>query len=233
VKKYIKDLPITAIDAEACDQVSSTMYIEAFWRWTLQNITPASIPLVDGTQDYSVPTNLYRMWRARIVRTDTTPDQYNEIGVKEFLPPDLNPASPWIMRAMCHEESLGKLRLEQAASISTGETYELQGEYQLNPTKITSLTLGDPFWFPDVYFPVFCEGLKWKLFEYADDARAGTVTIDRHGNRQTTGQAGKFYFALDMMKQAEDFGSGDSSEFPDEPFGVSSFNGMGSIYGAF
>lgn len=233
VKKHIKDIPLSSIDSQACDAVSSEMYREYFWRWTIQNITPASIPLVDGTQDYNVPTNLYRMWRARIVRTDTTPDKYNEISVNEFLPPDLTPTSPWAIAAMCHEESLGKLRLAQAVSISGSETYELQGEYQINPTKIDDSNLSSTFWFPDIYFDVFVEGLKWKAYDYADDSRAGTVQIDKFGRRVATGQAGKYYAKLDAMRMAEDFGTGNANEFPGESMGESSLSGIGSIYGAY
>lgn len=223
-------MPITSIDAQCCDAVSSLMYIEAFWRWTIQNIAATSIPLVDGTQDYSVPANIYRMFRARIVRTDTTPDQYHEIDVVEYLPPDLVTIGPFALQAMSHDEALGKFRLNQAAAISGSETYELQGDYQINPTKIVDSNLSSTLWFPDQYFmPVFVEGLKWKAYEYADDARAGNVTIDKFGRRQATGQAGKFYFALDVMKQAEDFGSGNASEFPAEPMGVG--GGGFDIYG--
>lgn len=234
VKKHIKDIPVSSIDAQMCDAVSSLMYIEAFWRWTIQNIPATSIPLVDGTQDYNVPTNIYRMYRGRIVRTDVTPDEYQEIDIVEYLPPDLHPIGPWAIAAVAHDEALGKFRLSQAVSISGSETYELQGDYQINPTKITDANLASTLWFPDQYFmPVFVEGLKWKAYEYADDSRAGNVTIDKNGRRQTTGQAGKFYFGLDVMKQAEDFGTGNASEHPAEPMGVSSMGGIGSIYGAY
>lgn len=231
VKKFVKDIPLTDIDAQVCDMVSSLMYVEAFWRWTLQNIPATSIPLVDGQQDYNVPTNLFRLFRARIVRTDTTPDQYQEIDVNEFYSPDLRSTSPRAITGVSHDEPLGKFRLSQAVSIASGETYELQGDYQINPTKITDSTVSSVLWFPDQYFPVFFEGLKWKAYEFADDSRAGNVTIDRFGHRNATGQCGKFYFALDSMKQAEDFGTGNAAEFPDEPFGVNSLSGIGSIYG--
>ncbi len=218
---HVKDIPVFELDAVMCDAVSSIMYSEWMWRWTITAFT--AIPLVDGQQDYTLPTTLYRLDHARIVRTDTSPDTYlPDLNVAETLSPNLNPCSAYSIRAITHDATTNKLRLERAMSVSTGETWELQGGHQPNHTKIDESTIKSAFWVPDHYFHVYIEGLKWKLYEYADDSRAGVVTIDRMGNRQAAGQAGKFYMGLDVMRQAEDRGSGNASEYPDEPFGVSS-----------
>jgi hypothetical protein len=192
-----------------------------------------AISLSDGTQDYSIDagdTDVYKVLRVRIVRTDTTPDQYHDLGMRDWLPPNLDTASMLSQRAAAHEPVSSKIRLESAIAIGSGTTLEIQGEYWTDPAKITDQTLGDAFSFDDTYFPVFVDGMKWKLFQYVNDSRAGTITTDRSGRKTYTGQLGIFMEGLWNMMQDEDYGA-DGTEFPDAPIGESASAGSAWVYG--
>src|SRR5438105_3098705 len=87
VNKLIKGTPTSTIDAQVCDMVSSEMYAFRPWSWSVTSgvlCTPT-----DGNQDFSPAASIYRLLRARMVRTDTTPNQTLELDVRKTLAPDL------------------------------------------------------------------------------------------------------------------------------------------------
>lgn len=199
------------------DLVSTEMYKFRPWSWTITNFAAGTIPLVDGTQDYNPPDDLYRLSRVRIVRTDTTPDQYLDLTVRKTLAPDLTPRSFTAMQCMSNEESVGKLRLDSAVSVPTGVTLEIQGEYQIYHTKVTDTS--QQLWFPDEYIQVLVEGMLFWYYRYADDPRYSD-------------QYKVFRNALMDMAIAEDFPATDQI-FPDEPLGVGrAYTGALNIFGA-
>lgn len=224
VRAYIKQIPIAEIDAQVADMVYAIIYRAAFWKGTL--VQMPSITLVDGVQDYNAPTEIFRMFRARISRTDISPVEYRECDVREFLPPELTiKGGIETIRAVSHEAGLGQLRLEHPPSIPAGVTFKLDGEYQINPVKITDANLTANTFIKDEYFDVLVEGIKWKLYQFADDPRAGGVVVDRRGNAQFTGQYAIFQAALQDMRRTEDAGLGVPLIFPAEPLGVGSAGG--------
>lgn len=206
------------VDVTIADTVNSMMWIAFEWRWTQGSIT--SIPLVNGTQDYAIPnTDFYRLLRARITRTDITPHAFNDVGITQWLPPELQMtgASPTDFRTVCFEPALQKIRLDKAAQIASPVTMQIDGEYQKMPTKVTSLSQS-PF-MPDVYFQTYSEGVLWKMFVYMEDSRAGGLVIDGQGQRKYTGQLSVFMDAFTAMLRAEDYQDSSAQRFPDSAFG--------------
>lgn len=216
-------IPVSTIQIAAADMVHSIMWNAYPWRWALKAMTP--IALVDGTQDYTfAPTDYFRIVTARLVQTDTTPDVYDELTIVRNLAPDLTKAGFRAgLNQISNNAALSKLRLNQAAAVSTGNTFEIQGEYQYQPTKITVTSATFPF--PDQHFKVFCDGLLWQFYMLSKDDRAGTAQFTS-GAAVYTGQMGVFYDGLLTMREAEDWGAGDNI-FPSEAIGVS---GMGFAY---
>lgn len=211
-------VPTSAIQVAAADQINSIIWSAHSWRWAQKVIT--AIPLVDGTQDYTfAPTDYFRLTVMRLAQTDSTPDQYDELTVVRNLPPDLSKAGFRTgLNQIALNPALSKLRLNQAAAVPSGNTFEIQGEYQYQPTKITATSATLPF--PDQYFKVFCDGLLWQFMALAKDSRAGTSQFTKHG-AVYTGQMGIFYDALMSMCEAEEVGAGDNI-FPADPLGVTS-----------
>jgi hypothetical protein len=204
---FIKNIPVDAIQIVAADDINARIHKAYPWRWSTSALTPIS--LVDSTQDYSsAPTDYFRLLRARIVRTDSTPDDvYEPLDVVNKLEPKLWPTSPRLIKAISYEGHLNKFRLERAAQVTSPSTFEIQGEYQKVVTKITNTSDSLPF--PDQYFSVFVQGLKWKFYEFADDVRAGTANYNKDGQFVCTGQAATFYGELFDMASQEGYAAGD------------------------
>jgi hypothetical protein len=209
-------IPVSAIQIAAADQINSIMWNAYPWRWAQKTMT--GIALVDGTQDYTyAPADYMRQITARLVRTDTTPDIHDELTVVRNLVPDLTKAGFRSgLTQISYNAALTKLRLNQAAAVPSGSTFEIQGEYQFQPTKITGTSATFPF--PDQYFKVFNDGLLWQFYMLSKDDRAGTVQFTKNG-AVYTGQLGVFFDGLMAMREAEDWGAGDNI-FPSDPIGV-------------
>jgi hypothetical protein len=232
-RSFIKNAPITTIDSQCADAVSNIMYRYYPWRFTLKTIA-SPIALVDGQQDYDASgiTDLFRIVRMRIARTDTTPNEYNALIVKKWIEPELTAklAFPNFRNICVVDETSFLFRLDAAASISSGVTLEIQGGYQVTPTKIGDVQLAGTCWFPDHYKEVFEEGIKWKFYQYMDDKRAGTVVITKDGRAQYSGQLGVFMDQLWGMAAAEDAGEGDEVWVPDEAL-VDGGGGAPTVFG--
>lgn len=227
VSKMVKGIPTTTLDAKLCDLVNSEMYDYWPWSWTVTSgvlCTPT-----DGNQDFSPASEIYRILRARMVRTDVTPDQYFEMDVLHTLAPDLRPMAYTAINSVSLEQGIGLIRLSTAVQIPTGMTLSVQGEYQINPTKIAATSQG--MFFPDQYLPVACEGLLYWNYKLADDPRAGGKSIDSNGRIVYTGQYAAFMGALKEMAKAEDFPA-DGQVFPEEGADNSTIVGWGLFGGA-
>ena len=217
-------IPQDSIAAFACDTVQNIIWTRYPWAWTMGTLT--AITCVDGTQDYSISnTDFYRLsvfQPPRIVRTDLTPVEYRELNVKQHLGVELTlKGGLETIRNISYEPEISKVRLDFAASVPSGTTLQIQGPYQKKPTRITADTLTTALTQPDHYFQVFLEGVRWKLYELADDPRAGALRTDKEQNTAYTGQLGSFMNALADMAAAEDLGDGEDPAFPSTPLGYS------------
>ena len=227
VSKMVKGIPTSTIDAQVCDMVSGEMYGYFPWSWTVTSGTLCT--LTTGNQDFSPAANIYRLLRARMVCTSLTPDSYNELQVRQTLPPDLTPCSYTNIGCLSYEEGIGLVRLQQAVQIPTGTTLTIQGDWQTNPTKITATSQG--LWFPDEYLSVACEGLLYWYYRLADDPRAGTKSASTPGNVASgTGQYGAFMAALHEMAAKEDY-LAVMCMMPDDPIGVGRSTGSINLWG--
>ena len=218
VAKYIKGVPTTAIDAVAADTVDNIIWKFWFWKWSMKSLT--SIAWVDGTQDYTIAnSDFFRLYRVRFTRTDVTPNIVREKNVTNFLSPNLEQKGTIdSILAVSYNYEVGKLRLDKSASLPSGVTVNIDGDYQFQKTKITSTSASIVF--PDYHFEVAIEGIKWKYYQLIGDPKAGTLQMDKTSRQVVyTGQLGIFYSALQAMAEAEGTGQGDSARFPDDPLG--------------
>lgn len=220
VRKYCRDVPVTSIDSQVCDIIHSKIWIYYPWRWSLSALT--AIAIADGDQDLTLniaDAGFFRLMAARIVRTDTTPDEIlPDLDIRNTLPPTTVKLGYPAIQAIAHDAVTGKLRLDHAVQVSS-ETLELRGEFQRQPTKIADAQLGTAFAFPDVYFGAFVEGLKWKLYEFDGNRKAGAITVTKDGRIAYSGQLGVFMGALQDLAAAEDY-AGQDMLVPDVPLGA-------------
>src|SRR5439155_10948319 len=135
-------------DSIQCDQLNSQVWRAAFWRWSIITLTP--IALVDGVQDYAIAdSSFFRLFRGRLTRTDVTPNEDDEKDVVEYLSPSKNIyGSMYSVRAIS-SISTTTIRLDAAASVPTGVTMFINGDFQIEPVKITTTSVTVVF--PDDY----------------------------------------------------------------------------------
>lgn len=199
IKSYLKNMPLEVIGPELLDQVYKMVWLAAPWRWTLGSL-PATT-LTSNTQDYTITTpadflhiydgfiadgaNVYR----NLVVEPTLPTDVKVVGnpsriayqgsntYRVFPKPGTLPSSP--VQQMI-------LRYKKIAPVITNQTQYTAGFLAMD----------------DEWFWVFCEGLLWKGYQWADDNRAGSITL-AGGNAQYSGQAGVFRDALRLMAEHE------------------------------
>ena len=207
VRAFVKNIPVSDVQVIAADQVNAAIWRSYPWRWSMSALT--AIPLVDATQDYgSAPTNYFRLVRARIVRTDTTPDQALEpLDIVNKIEPGFQVMTPYAITLVAYEGHVDKFRLSAPAQVGSTDTWELRGEYQKQPTKLGSTSAVFPF--PDQYFEVVTTGLLWKFYDLVGDPRAGTAQANKRGGAAYTGMLGKFMDEIYSMASDEGYAAGD------------------------
>lgn len=222
VQNFAHGIPLTLVQSNLCDIVNSEIWCFYPWSWSIATLTP--IPCVDGIQDYT-PTNtdILRPLKIRLARTDVVPVEYRELGFLANLSPELTRKGGLETNTSVGYFASGPFfRLMYAASVGTGQILQIQGEYQRLPNRITDSNLTTVFQFPDRYFNVFVEGLKWKVYQLSDDPRAGGAQYTKNGNmvRGYSGQMGLFMDMLLTEARTEDLQKGDEFQFPESPLGV-------------
>lgn len=228
----IKNAPVSEQrKIRAADKVSSRIWIEKPWRDSLKTITAASIPCVDGTQDYSAPTDIYRVTKLRLQRTDVSPNENRELDVCQNLDVELRKQPYTTLRSACYQPATTQLRLEAAIEVPTGTVINIEGEYQPNHTKIVDV--GNSLWFRDAQlYDCFIEGLTYWGYKFTDDPRAGSATYNEGDEPTYTGQLAAFMSSLKAAAKSEDFPAEDSvfpresiAPWRDASYGLSIFNG--------
>lgn len=209
--KQTKGTPMSSLDVRICDMVSSEIWTAYAWYISKTTIPAGSILLVDNVQDYSTPSDIYTLTKACLVNTSVTPNDSRELDVVQEQDINLIPVSPYQIRSVSLQAGVGLLRLE-AAVVTGGQAWEIQGEYKPNPAKVAALS--DGIWFTDAFLNVAVEGLVYWAYKISDDKRAGGA-ITQNGRVAYSGKYAEFRAAIDRMKEAEDFGGVDGI-FPGE-----------------
>lgn len=230
-KTFSGNIPTSTIQYIACDTVQSIIWTLFPWNWTTNQLT--AITLVDGTQDYShVQTDFYRMKNLRIVDLIAVPNDFRELNQKSHLGVEIyHKGGLESIRLFSWEPEISKIRLERAASVPSGASLQLQGEYQFAPVQITGSNFTTALNLPNHYFPVYIAGVLWQLYKLNNDPRAGTTQVVR-GERVYTGALGEFHDLLMWMKEAEDLSDGeDHTGFPESPLGFPKDSYFPRIFG--
>lgn len=219
VAPFVKSIPTSTLDVTVCDQLNSLIWRKYPWRWAQATLTSNSgvLSLVNGVQDYGIGTTtgggFYQLLRARITRTDVTPNIVREKDIISWLAPNLETlGSIDSIQAVALEPVSTQIRLDRAASVPSGTTYQIDGEYWCQPIKVTSTST--PIVFPDQYLDVVIEGIKWKYYQLGDDKREPA-------------QRSVFLGMLEQMKRDEDYGNAQGSRFPADGLGMSQVGNPG------
>lgn len=233
IKNFVHGIPLDAIAPNVCDLAHNTIWTYYPWSWAVSSLT--AIQLTDGIQDYT-PTNtdILRPLKIRMVRTDITPNEFEDLAILANLPPDISRKLGFrTIKNIGWFGSQSVFRLETAVNISPNTMLQLQGEYQKVPSKINQSTMTTVLPEPDYYFGVFVEAVKYYAMALSDDPRAGGISVQKNGsvNKGYTGQFGMFMEALLNMARTEDLGNGDQWRWPESGFGVGQATNPG-LFGA-
>jgi len=220
VAQFVHKIPLDKVGTKLCDITNSVIWRAFFWRWSISDFT--AVTCVNGQQDYpnAIPTDFYRFHVLLLARTDITPNEFRELDEKEYIGKEqsrLGGLNDIKIFSLLPE--VAGIRLELPTNIQTPVTMQIQGEYQKQPTKITDASWETAFSFPDQYFGVYNEGLLYYCYKFSDDPRAGNIEVSSTGLKQYTGQLGAFMGALGEMMQKEDLSGGQTSRFPQDPYG--------------
>lgn len=222
VQSFAHGIPMPTQQAMICDMVHSMIWVFYPWRWSVNPLT--AITCVNGVQDYApTDTDILRPLRIQLARTDTTPIELRELELLANLSVELSRTGGLETIKSAGWYSAGNfIRLAFAASVGGTQVLQIRGFYQKLPTKITDSNLSTVFAFPDHFFETFVEGLKWKIYQLADDPRAGSMQYSKNGSMMRTysGQLGMFMESILTMARTEDLGQGDEFSFPEQPLGV-------------
>lgn len=222
----------TSQAVQYCDIVSSDMYLEYPWKDTITTTqtAPGLTPLLDGLQDYSpAGANVFRLLNAAIWDVTSSPATVRDLNVVAQLAVNLFPQSYTTIRDISLQQGVGLLRLESAVNVPQGTLLEVRYDYQINPTKITSIT--QTCWFEDRYAQVAIEGLTYWGYKLSDDPRAGMAQTDATGRVIAySGQLATYKASLFRMKSAEDYGKTEII-FPDAGMGEGRDQNSLNIFG--
>jgi hypothetical protein len=217
VNDMTHQVPTAISQVYVCDKINSIVHLYWPWRWTKYTISP--ITALNGIQDYAnVPLDFYQILAGRINRTDVTPAQIQPIKVVGHLEPEVQrQGSINTVQCVSFEPTINSFRLDIPLEVSGTTVYTISLDYQNQPTKVSALA--QAICPPDQYFNVFVEGVLWGIYRLADDPRTGSVTINRAGDKQYSGQLSVFMDALETMKRNEDSGEALNNRYPEEPLG--------------
>jgi len=207
----------TAAQIGIADMVNKEIWKFLPWSFTSSNLT--SISLSASVQDYTISnTDVYKLTKLWLTRTDTAPDQYKMLNLWQYLPPNLQVQQTFNGHrgiAYIKEGTNDRLRLEYSVNLPTDVTVQIDGEYQYNPTNVTALSSSIAY--DDRHIDVVVNGLIYYIYRFTNDVRAGEMRIDRSGNRAYTGAFGTYMNSLQAMADTEDWA--DQPQFPDANFG--------------
>lgn len=197
-KSFIKAMPIEPVAPQILDDVNQIMWTAAPWRWTLGSM-PA-VTLVSSTQDYTVSVPADFLYLTEAYLTDGS-GSLRDLRVEPTLPTAVTNTGQVSRVALVGTT----LRTSPKPGTQPSSAPQIISLYKKKAPIITAnnMSTAGVHLFDDEWFWVFKEGVLWKAYQWADDGRAGGVTIAANGQAQFSGQRANFESALAFMKQNE------------------------------
>lgn len=202
-KRYIKNMPLEQVRTDIINRVVNYMWMYAPWRWTIGS-TP-TITVTANTQDYTInyPSDWLYAIRATLVDNSSVERPLEILPALETdVGYDGNPN--YIAYTGTAGQVGGPVRISPKPAQVTGTPLVI-GLYKKTNTAFTNQTIfTGTLPFDDLWFWVFEEGILWQSYLFADDRRAGDVTMDAGNNTpRFSGQRAVFEAALAIMADRE------------------------------
>jgi hypothetical protein len=196
-QRLIKSMPIDQISIIAQNKVLRILWMAAPWRWSIGTLT--AIPLVSGTQDYTLapPTDFLYLLHG----IATTGDQQRHLEVLPSLPTDVKQSGQPLFYSYAGSNTF---RFFPKPIVPTSPTTNVLSWYKKTSPIITNQNqhTAGTLVMDDEWFHVFEAGLLWQFYLYGDDSRAGGAQFDGR-SIQYTGQRAVFESHIAEMKLRE------------------------------
>lgn len=199
-REFVKRMNLESVGHIILDHALKHLWMSAPWRWTVGSLTPVS--LASNTEDYTItrpsPDNMLYLLRAQLITTGGK-DGARELDIEPFLPANGIIGQP---STVALTTSTNLRVFPEPGTISGTQQIILQ--YKKTAPYITKAnmnTAGTQV-FDDEWFPVYCQGVLYHAYLFADDARAGSATVQPNGTSYS-GQLGVYRSFLNEMAMRE------------------------------
>lgn len=200
-KYYTKGVPLENVEGEILNDASSLFWNSGPWSWTLGAITTAT---VGNVQEVTVtaPADFLRLQRVWLERTPGSSD----LKVVSYIPVTTQEGVP--KYAMYVSGSPTKIRFDVKYPPSTETAPNLRMIYKKTaPLLTTPWSTAGSLLFDDSYFYIYRECVLFAAYKFADDPRAGSVTVTKapggQVQKQYTGQRALVQGLFEDLKSQE------------------------------
>lgn len=203
-KRFIKEMPLEDVATEIVNDIHGRIWMAAPWSWSLGLIAPITVVNNTASYSFSLPADYFGPERAYLTSSDS------KEAPRIILPVAIVPSDsagfvgvPNTFSITGTPGSTGTLTLLPKPS-GLGTTMKIYLVYKKVATQYTPTTIHTTaLQLENEYFHVFNDGVLWRAYQYADDARAGGSTV-AEGRVQHNGQRGQFESSLLQMQQIEE-----------------------------
>lgn len=211
--RYLQNMDLDRILPRILDDVHRHFWMAAPWRWTLGSFP--SLTLLGNTQDYTptVPSDFLYLEDARLVDGKNT----RHLHIAAYLPSAnsyiVGQPSQIAVQVTTGSTTGARVLPVPGALASGAPGAQILSVYKKVAPKIgrDNMTTPGVMLLPDEYFWVYQEGVLWRAMAWAQDPRAGEVSVQ--GDKTAyTGQRAVFEDGLQWVQQIEKLNRADTQE---------------------
>lgn len=205
--KYIKNYggtqTLNSLDLLAMNAANRRFHLAAPWSWSVGALEEVALEI--GTQDYplvSEPTDFLRLSQVRQFVNGKATMTMDIVG---NLPATVYSVGAPTQVTTYDTGTLTYRVWPKPSGFLVGKEPVLMGDYKRKTTEITSgnKSTADILLFPDEYYHVYELLVLHYAMLYANDMRAGTVTLDGMGRTEATGIIGQALSEINKLRQVE------------------------------
>ncbi len=207
-KTYVKNMPLEDVQVRILQSALNQFWLAAPWRWTVGVFDP--VTMTAATNDFTIPGSPSDAAVLYLLRAYIDDGQ----SQKSLTPEAILPAGTTLTgnpnKIAYISGAAPKLRINPVLStLVSGTTPRLFAWYKKTAPVITKATMATAglLVMPDEYAWVYEAGVLYYAYLYADDPRAGGVTIQMAKDGQSapgySGQLAVFMDALARLREAE------------------------------
>lgn len=206
--KYIKNYggtqTLDSLDLRAMNAANRQFHLAAPWSWSVGALE--EVTLANGTQDYALVSGPTDYLRLSQVRQFVNGKFTGTMAVAGNLPATTVSVSAPTQVSMFDNGGTYTYRVwPKPAGMLLGKEITLIGDYKKTTTAITSgnKSTADILLFPDEYYYIYELLVLHYAMLYANDNRAGTVSIDVRGRSEASGIIGHAMNEINILRQQE------------------------------